>query len=81
MCACCAYKDGLVVAKLALKCFKSIGKNVRISSDARIYGENNISIGNNVRIDSLLSQGAPPDGRPFKVGMPMGPHYHSTFPF
>ncbi|XP_071806759.1 uncharacterized protein [Asterias amurensis] len=39
------------------------------------------SFGNNVRIDSLLSQGAPPDGRPFKVGMPMGPHYHSTFPF
>jgi galactoside O-acetyltransferase len=33
--------------------FKSIGKNVRISSDARIYGEENISIGNNVRIDDF----------------------------
>ena len=30
--------------------FKSIGKNVKISSDARIYGPENISIGNNVRI-------------------------------
>ena len=28
--------------------FKSIGKNVRISTDARIYGQENISIGNNV---------------------------------
>lgn len=33
--------------------FKSIGENVRISSDARIYGEENISIGNNVRIDDF----------------------------
>ena len=33
--------------------FKSIGKNVRISSDARIYGQENISIGNNVRIDDF----------------------------
>ncbi len=33
--------------------FKSIGKNVRISSDARIYGEKNISIGDNVRIDDF----------------------------
>ena len=33
--------------------FKSIGKNVRISSDARIYGQQNISIGNNVRIDDF----------------------------
>ncbi|XP_038062886.1 basic helix-loop-helix domain-containing protein USF3-like [Patiria miniata] len=34
------------------------------------------SFGNNM---GLLSQGATPDGRPFKVGMPMGPHFHSTF--
>lgn len=34
--------------------FKSIGKNVRISSDARIYGACNISIGNNVRIDDFV---------------------------
>ncbi|SMP56925.1 acyltransferase [Anoxynatronum buryatiense] len=34
--------------------FKSIGKNVRISSDARIYGQENISIGNNVRIDDFV---------------------------
>ncbi len=33
--------------------FKSIGKNVRISSDVRIYGQANISIGNNVRIDDF----------------------------
>lgn len=33
--------------------FKSIGKNVKISSDAKIYGPENISIGNNVRIDDF----------------------------
>jgi galactoside O-acetyltransferase len=33
--------------------FKSIGRNVRISSDVRIYGQENISIGNNVRIDDF----------------------------
>lgn len=33
--------------------FKSIGKNVRISSDVRIYGEESISIGNNTRIDDF----------------------------
>jgi galactoside O-acetyltransferase len=33
--------------------FKSLGKNVRISSDARIYGAKNISIGDNVRIDDF----------------------------
>lgn len=33
--------------------FKSLGKNVKISSDARIYGQENISIGNNVRIDDF----------------------------
>lgn len=33
--------------------FKSIGKNVRISSDARIYGQENICIGNHVRIDDF----------------------------
>jgi len=34
--------------------FKKIGKNVLISSDARIYGQENISIGNNVRIDDFV---------------------------
>src|SRR3990167_1473281 len=34
--------------------FKSLSKNVRISSDARIYGAHNISIGNNVRIDDFV---------------------------
>lgn len=33
--------------------FKSLGKNVRISSDARVYGPENISIANNVRIDDF----------------------------
>lgn len=33
--------------------FKSLGKNVRISSDARIYGAKNIEIGDNVRIDDF----------------------------
>ena len=34
--------------------FKRIGRNVRISSDARIYGAGNISIGDNVRIDDFV---------------------------
>jgi dTDP-4-amino-4,6-dideoxy-D-glucose acyltransferase len=34
--------------------FKSLGNNVRISSDARIYGQENISIGNDVRIDDFV---------------------------
>ena len=34
--------------------FKSLGKNVRISSDARVYGQQNISIGNDVRIDDFV---------------------------
>jgi galactoside O-acetyltransferase len=38
--------------------FKSIGKNVRISTDARIYGQQNISIGNNVRIDDFVTLSA-----------------------
>lgn len=38
--------------------FKSIGKNVKISSDARIYGQQNISIGNNVRIDDFVTLSA-----------------------
>lgn len=40
--------------------FKSIGENVKISSDARIYGAESISIGNNVRIDdfAILSSGS-----------------------
>ena len=33
--------------------FRSIGKNVKISTDARVYGSENISIGNNVRIDDF----------------------------
>lgn len=33
--------------------FKSLGVNVRISSDTRIYGAQNISIGDNVRIDDF----------------------------
>lgn len=33
--------------------FRSLGKNVRISSDARIYGQQNISIGDDVRIDDF----------------------------
>lgn len=35
--------------------FKSIGTNVRISSDARIYGAHNIAIGSNVRIDDFAT--------------------------
>ncbi len=35
--------------------FKTLGKNVRISSDVRIYGQEKISIGNNVRIDDYTS--------------------------
>jgi len=38
--------------------FKSIGKNVRISSDARIYGQENISLGNSVRIDDFVTLSA-----------------------
>lgn len=34
--------------------FKSLGRNVRISSDARVYGQENISIGNDVRIDDFV---------------------------
>ncbi len=34
--------------------FKSIGRHVRISSDARIYGPENVSIGDNVRIDDFV---------------------------
>jgi acetyltransferase-like isoleucine patch superfamily enzyme len=33
--------------------FKSLGRNIMISSDARVYGAHNISIGNNVRIDDF----------------------------
>src|SRR6266404_4817660 len=33
--------------------FKSIGRNVRVSSAARIYGAKNISIGDNGRIDDF----------------------------
>ncbi len=34
--------------------FRSIGRNVRISTDARVYGAENISIGNDVRIDDFV---------------------------
>lgn len=34
--------------------FRSLGNNVRISSDARIYGAENISISSNVRIDDFV---------------------------
>lgn len=34
--------------------FKSLGRNIRISSDARIYGQENISIENDVRIDDFV---------------------------
>ncbi|MEN9304681.1 MAG: hypothetical protein RL264_3110 [Bacteroidota bacterium] len=34
--------------------FKSLGKNVRISSGACVYGAENISIGDNVRIDDFV---------------------------
>ena len=33
--------------------FKSIGINVMISTDVRVYGQENISIGNDVRIDDF----------------------------
>jgi len=33
--------------------FKSIGRNVRISSEAKVYGPENITLGNNVRIDDF----------------------------
>lgn len=35
--------------------FKKIGVGVLISTDARIYGQENISIGNNVRIDDFVT--------------------------
>ncbi len=34
--------------------FKSLGRNVRISSDARVYGAERIVIGDNVRIDDFV---------------------------
>lgn len=34
--------------------FKAIGRNVRISSDARIYGAERVSIGDDVRIDDFV---------------------------
>lgn len=38
--------------------FKSLGKNVRISQDARIYGPQNISIADDVRIDDFCTLNA-----------------------
>lgn len=35
--------------------FKRLGRNVRISSDARIYGQENISLGDNIRIDDFTT--------------------------
>lgn len=35
--------------------FKSLGRNVKISSDARVYGAENISIGDDVRIDDFCT--------------------------
>jgi acetyltransferase-like isoleucine patch superfamily enzyme len=35
-----------------------LGRNVRISSDVRIYGQENIEIGNNVRIDDFTTLSA-----------------------
>lgn len=35
--------------------FKKLGRGVQISTDARIYGQENISIGNNVRIDDFVT--------------------------
>ena len=34
--------------------FRSLGRNVRISSDARVYGAERISIGDDVRIDDFV---------------------------
>jgi|SRR6185312_7814658 len=34
--------------------FRFLGRNIKISSDARVYGQENISIGNNVRIDDFV---------------------------
>ena len=50
------YLQSKYLTELELKDFgfKSLGKNVRISTDARIYGPENISIGNNVRIDDFV---------------------------
>jgi galactoside O-acetyltransferase len=38
--------------------FKSLGRNVKISSDARIYGPRNISIADDVRIDDFCTLNA-----------------------
>lgn len=35
--------------------FKALGRNVKISTDARIYGAHNISIGDDVRIDDFCT--------------------------
>lgn len=50
--------------------FRSIGKNVRISNKASIYGASNITIGDNVRIDDfcVLSAGG--------GGIKIGNHIH-----
>jgi len=38
--------------------FKKIGTNILISKDVRIYGQENVSIGNNVRIDDQVTMSA-----------------------
>lgn len=45
----------LTEEELNQKGFKSFGKNVLISDKASIYGANNISIGNDVRIDDFCT--------------------------
>ncbi len=60
----------LTQAQLEQIGFASIGKNVRISAKASIYGASRISIGDNVRIDDfvVLSAGA--------GGIEIGSHIH-----
>ena len=48
--------------QLAALRFKSLGNDVKISDKASIYNANNISIGNNVRIDDFCILSAGEDG-------------------
>ncbi|MBM3059473.1 dTDP-4-amino-4,6-dideoxy-D-glucose acetyltransferase VioB, partial [Escherichia coli] len=45
-----AYLDEIQLKEMG---FKSVGENVKISDKASFYGCDNISIGNNVRIDDF----------------------------
>jgi dTDP-4-amino-4,6-dideoxy-D-glucose acyltransferase len=60
----------LTESQIAQLKFKSIGKNVRISDKASIYNAENISVGDNVRIDDfvVLSAG--------EGGIAIGSHIH-----